>query len=96
MRGAGPVLEMAGRVGLDRPPVLLHGVGEPADEGRDERDDADGQQPAAEDEAEEQQEHAERTEERPERRSGHVDAGRRPVVDDGRAGSSAVGPMSWS
>ena len=29
-------------------------------------------------------EHAERAEERPPRRSGHVDAGRRPVVDDGR------------
>ena len=54
-RGGGHVLEMAGRVGLDRLAVLLDGVGQPAEQVDDEGDDADGQQPAPEDEAEEQQ-----------------------------------------
>ena len=63
--GARSVLEMAGRVRLDRAAIFLDRVGQPADERGDEGDHADRQQPSAEDEAQQQQEDAHGTEERP-------------------------------
>ena len=54
----------------------------------------DRQEPATEHQAEQQREHPERPEERTPRRPGHVDAGRRPVVDDRRQRSWLVSPMS--
>ncbi len=87
---AADVLEVAGRVRLDHLAVLLDRIDEPADEGRDEGDDPGGQQPATEDQPEEQREHPERAEERSPRRAGHVDAGRRPTVDDGGQGRGGV------
>ena len=71
-------------------------VGQPADQRRDQGDDADREQPAAEHEAEEQQR-------RPRARRGTAGTtgracGRRAAARRGRrpAGSGRVGPMSWS
>ena len=72
---------MAGRVGLDRLAVLLDAVGQPADERRDEGDDAGGEDPFPEHEPQHHCEQPERDEERAPRRPGHVDAGWRAIVD---------------
>ena len=91
------VLEVAGRVGLDRLAVLLDGVGRASRPGSTMSamtPTASSQPPKTR--PRKSSEDPERAEERPPRRPGHVDAGRRSVVDDGRQGRGRSAPMSWS